>query len=170
MNTVPQWRVAGDWFYFCSCNIPCPCEFAQAPTNNACLGMLAWHIREGHFGDLRLGGLSVVGLGAFEGNIWEGAKAKMGLFIDERANERQRQALQAIFAGEAGGWPAGFAANIAEFRGVEFVPISFEVADDLAYWQGGGPGRVRGGAGGPDGPATAPGQRGEHVAHTGVGV
>ena len=38
-------------------------------------------------------------------------KARMGLFIDEKADERQRQALQSIFAGEAGGWPAGFAAN-----------------------------------------------------------
>jgi hypothetical protein len=35
----------------------------------------------------------------------------MGLFIDEKVDERQRQALQSIFAGEAGGWPAGFAAN-----------------------------------------------------------
>ena len=43
MSTVPPWRLAGDWFDICSCNIPCPCEFAQAPTNNACTGMLAWH-------------------------------------------------------------------------------------------------------------------------------
>jgi hypothetical protein len=64
-------------------------------------------------------------LAAFEGNLWAGAKARLGLFIDEKADELQRKALQTIFAGEAGGWPAGFAATIGEFRGVEFVPISF---------------------------------------------
>jgi hypothetical protein len=36
MNTVPEWRLVGDWFDICSCNIPCPCEFAQPPTNNKC--------------------------------------------------------------------------------------------------------------------------------------
>jgi hypothetical protein len=54
--TIPSWHVVGDWFDICSCDIPCPCEFAQAPTNNACQGMLAWHIRKGRYGDVRLDG------------------------------------------------------------------------------------------------------------------
>ena len=160
MNTVPDWRLAGDWFDICSCNIPCPCEFAQAPTNNACEGMLAWHVREGRYGDVRLDGLTVLALGAFEGNLWAGeAKARMGMFIDERADEGQRQALQTIFAGEAGGWPAGFAATIGEFRGIEFVPIQFEVAGDLAHWSVAIPGRVAGRAEALTGPTTPPGKR-----------
>ena len=53
MNAVPQWRLAGDWFDICSCDIPCPCEFAQAPTGNHCQGVLAWHVREGQYGDNR---------------------------------------------------------------------------------------------------------------------
>ena len=72
MNTVPEWRLAGDWFDICSCDIPCPCEFAQAPTSNACQGLLAWHVREGHFGDVRLDGFNLLALGAFEGNLWAG--------------------------------------------------------------------------------------------------
>ena len=145
MNTLPDWRLAGDWFDICSCNIPCPCEFAQAPTNNVCRGMLAWHVREGYFGDLRLDGFNLLALGTFEGNIWAGeAKISMGLFIDERADERQREALQAVFGGQAGGWPETFAANIGEVLGVEFVPIAFEVAGDLAFWRAEIPGRVVG--------------------------
>src|SRR5215216_3395425 len=97
--------------------------------------MLAWHVREGHYGDVRLDGLSLIGMGGFEGNIWAGAKAIFGFFIDERADERQREALQIIFGGQAGGWPADFAETIAETRGIEFVPIEFEVADDSAYWR-----------------------------------
>jgi hypothetical protein len=144
MSTIPDWHLVGDWFDICSCNIPCPCEFAQAPTNNACQGMLAWHIREGRYGTLQLDGLNLLALGAFEGNLWldEGVKARMGFFIDERADAQQREALQIIFTGQAGGWPAGFARKIGETRGVEFVPITFEVADDLAFWRAEIPNRV----------------------------
>jgi hypothetical protein len=137
---VPQWHVQGDWFDVCRCDIPCPCEFAQAPTDNWCQGVLAWHIREGHFGNIRLDGLNLIGVGEFEGNLWAGAKAIFGLFIDERADESQREALQMIFGGQAGGWPADFAETIGELRGIEFVPIEFEVADDLRYWRARMPG------------------------------
>jgi hypothetical protein len=160
MSTVPEWRLVGDWFDICSCDIPCPCEFAQAPTNNACEGMLAWHVREGHYGDVHLDGLNLLALTAFEGNVWAGeAKVRMGLFIDERADGRQREALQTIFAGQGGGWPASFAALVGEFRGVEFVPIAFEVSDDLAFWQAEIPGRAIGRAEALTGPTTPPGQR-----------
>jgi hypothetical protein len=39
---VPQWRAEGDWFDVYRCDLPCPCEFAQAPTDNWCQGVLAW--------------------------------------------------------------------------------------------------------------------------------
>jgi hypothetical protein len=160
MNAVPRWRLAGDWFDICSCDIPCPCEFAQAPTGNHCQGVLAWHVREGQFGDVRADGLNLVALAEFEGNLWAGeARATMGLYIDERADERQREALQTIFGGQAGGWPAGFAAYIGEMRGIEFVPIGFEVAGDLAHWRVEIPGRVIARAEALSGPTTPPGKR-----------
>ena len=87
-------------------------------------------------------GLNVVALGAFEGNIWGGeTKVTMGIYIDERADEGQREALQIIFSGQAGGWPGEFADVIGEVRGIEFVPITFEIADDLAYWAAEVPGQ-----------------------------
>ena len=56
----------------------------------------------------------------------------LGLFFDERANERQREALQTVFTGQAGGFMANLAKMVGEVRGIEYVPISFAVADDLA--------------------------------------
>lgn len=160
MDMIPRWRLAGDWFDVCSCDIPCPCEFAQAPTNNACQGILAWHINEGYFGDVRLDGLNLVAVGAFEGNVWAGeAKVTLGLFIDERADDPRRQALQAIFGGQAGGWPGQFAALVGEMRGVEFVPIEFEIAGDLAFWRAEIPGKVMARAEALSGPTTPPGER-----------
>src|SRR3954454_3620850 len=120
MHSIPDWHLVGDWFDICSCSIPCQCEVAQAPTNSACQGILAWHVRQGHYGDIRLDALNVLALGAFEGNLWAGeAKVRMGLYIDEKADAQQREALQAVFGGQAGGWPAAFAANIGEVRGIE---------------------------------------------------
>ena len=157
---VPQWRTEGDWFDVCRCDIPCPCEFAQAPTDNWCQGVLAWHIREGYYGDVQLDGLSLIAVGEFEGNMWDGeTKAVMGMFMDERADESQREALQMIFGGQAGGFPAQFAELIGEMRGIEFVPIEFEVADDLAYWRAEIPGKVLASAEALTGPTTPEGER-----------
>ena len=161
MNTVPQWRLAGDWFDICSCDIPCPCEFAQAPTDNHCQGVLAWHVREGQFGDVRLDGFNLVALGEFEGNLWAGeAKATDG-HVHRREGERaaaRGPSDRSSAARPAAGQPA-FAANIGEMRGIEFVPIAFEVAGDLAHWRVEIPGRVVGRAEALSGPTTPPGKR-----------
>jgi hypothetical protein len=160
MTESPSWHASGDWFDVCSCDIPCPCEFAQAPTGNHCHGVLAWHVREGRYGEVPLDGLNVVAIGDFEGNIWGGeTRTDMGLFFDERADERQREALQMIFGGRAGGWPAGFAKLVGEIRGIEFAPIVFELADDLAHWRVEVPGRVLAEADALSGPTTPPGAR-----------
>lgn len=136
MTEIPNWWMKGDWFDACSCNVPCPCTFAQAPTGNHCEGIMAYHIREGAFGSVRLDDLKVLAVVMFDGNVWarEG-KLSLGLFIDERANDAQREALHKVFTGQAGGFMGMFAEILGEVRGLEFVPIDFEVADDLAYWR-----------------------------------
>ena len=157
---IPEWRLQGDWFDVCKCTIPCPCTFAQAPSEGDCEGILAWHIRKGTFGEVPLDDLNVVALGRFEGNIWEGkTKATMAIYIDERADESQRQALQTIFGGQAGGWLGEFASMIGEVRGMEYAPITFEIADDLAYWAAEVPGKAWARAEALAGPTTLPGQR-----------
>jgi hypothetical protein len=160
MADIPDWHVKGDWFDTCKCNIPCPCTFAQPPTTGDCEGILAWHIRNGHYGDVQLDGLSVMALGSFPGNIWEGkTKASMAIFIDERADERQREALQLIFGGRVGGWPGTFANFIGEVRGLEFARINFHVDDDLASWRAEIPGKCTSSAEALGGPTTPPGKR-----------
>jgi hypothetical protein len=159
MAEIQHWTLKGDWFDVCKCSVPCPCTFAQPPTTGDCEGVLAWHIRKGNYGDVPLDGLNLIGVSAFEGNVWDGAKAIMGLFMDERADDRQRQALETIFGGKAGGWPAFFAQVIGEFRGIEYAPIEFDVADDLAHWSAAVPGRVSARGEALSGPTTPPGKR-----------
>ncbi|MBI4446114.1 MAG: DUF1326 domain-containing protein [Acidobacteria bacterium] len=160
MAEVPKWELKGDWFDTCKCAIPCPCYFAQPPTYGDCEGILAWHIRQGKYGNVSLDGLNVVAVGAFQGNIWAGeTKAAMGMFLDERADERQREALQMIFGGRAGGWPGVFANFIGEVRGIEYARIDFEVADDLAHWRAEIPGKLLAAGEALMGPTTLAGQR-----------
>ncbi|MFE2168077.1 DUF1326 domain-containing protein [Streptomyces sp. NPDC059447] len=159
--TVPRWHVAGDWFDTCRCNIPCPCNFAQPPTFDACDGVLAWHVNEGSYGDVPLDGLNVLLLGSFEGNLWgEHSDAYAAVFFDERADDAQRTALQMIFGGQAGGWPAQLVGTLGpEMRGMDFAPIEIEVDADLGSWRAAIPGRVEARAEALTGPTTPEGAR-----------
>ena len=155
-----QWRVVGDFLDFCRCSVPCPCTFAQAPTDGECDGIIAWHVREGRYGDVQLDGLNVVGVAHFVGNIWDPeTKAKGGFIIDEKADDGQRQALGAVFGGQAGGWPQLFGDNFDELLGMEFAPIELEMDDDLGSWRLNVPGRAEGSAQLLSGPTSTPGER-----------
>jgi hypothetical protein len=159
-NNIPEWKVSGDWFDVCKCNIPCPCEFAQAPTYGDCDAVLAYHIKNGYYGQTSLDGLNVLALSYFKGNIWAGnTKATLGFFLDERANQQQREALQMIFSGKAGGFMAEFSKLIGDVRGLVFASIKFKVADDLSYWNAEIPGKVLAKAEALTGPMTPSGKR-----------
>jgi hypothetical protein len=159
-NTIPDWKVSGDWFDVCKCNIPCPCEFAQTPTYGDCDGVLAYHIKNGIYGQTTLDGLNIIALGYFKGNIWAGeTKFDCAFFFDERADEKQRKALKMIFSGKAGGFMAEFAKLLGEVKGMDYAPIRFEIADDLSYWSAEIPGKVLAKAEALTGPTTSSGKR-----------
>lgn len=104
----------------------------------------------------------MLAVSSFKGNIWAGdgtTKVDLALFFDERANEQQREALNMIFSGKAGGFMAEFAKLIGEVRGIEYAPIKFELADDLSYWSAEIPGKVLAKAEALTGPTTPPGKR-----------
>jgi hypothetical protein len=157
-----DWHLRGEWFDVCSCKLPCPCTFAQEPTHGDCLFTLAWQVHEGHYEDVRLDGLGVVALGEFEGNMWIGdpdATMKLMFYIDAKGDERQREALEQIFTGKAGGWPGEFGSLIGELRGIEYAPIHFEAHPELEHWKVEIPGRVDAGATALTGPTADPSRR-----------
>lgn len=158
----PPWRLKGDWFDVCNCLIPCPCTFAQEPTTGDCEGVLAWHIREGHYGDVRLDGLNLIMVASFSGNVWTDSHRdpKGALFLDERADDQQRAALGTIFGGQAGGWPQQFAEMFhGEMQGMDVAPITVEVDEGLGGWRAEVPGKVTAVAEALTGPTTAEGAR-----------
>lgn len=147
MVDVPNWHAKGRWFDVCRCNVPCPCSWAEPPDDDHCEGILVWHIDEGRYGDVPLDDLNVIGLGSFDGNVWvKPSNSKFGMLLDDRADDSQRMALQMVFSGQAGGWPADFNALMGpdnQMMGLEFVPMSVEIADDLSSWSAEISGRVK---------------------------
>jgi hypothetical protein len=119
------WSLAGSYFEACNCEVACPCVFLSAPSSGDCTVLLAWHIEKGKSGGTTLDGLNAALAVHAPGPMTEG-NWKVALYVDERANESQRQALTQIFGGQAGGEPAALAPLISKVLGVRAVRIEFE--------------------------------------------
>ncbi|MDE0718187.1 MAG: DUF1326 domain-containing protein, partial [Rhodospirillaceae bacterium] len=138
MADTPNWHIVGDWFDNCSCAVACPCTFAQPPDNGYCDGVLFWHVKHGHYGDTVLDDLAFVRVGRWEGDLWAGkVSGKAGVFVDDRADDAQAEALTAIIGGRAGGFMGKVNALFTGGRkviGVERAKISFEITPNQSRW------------------------------------
>lgn len=105
VTTSPTWQMRGEYVENCNCDVICPCAVSQLrarPTQGHCDVVFAFTVQEGNFGDTPLGGLSFVIALYTPGPMGEG-NGKLALCLDERANQSQREALEAIARGRAGG-------------------------------------------------------------------
>jgi hypothetical protein len=71
-------------------------------TYGECLGALSWRIEKGHADGLDLAGLGVV-LATRYSDDEEGSPWSFVLYVDERGDDAQREALEAIFTGRLPG-------------------------------------------------------------------
>ncbi|HEX8995241.1 MAG TPA: DUF1326 domain-containing protein [Ktedonobacterales bacterium] len=124
------WRFSGDYFENCNCSLVCPCEVSPnpqltaQPTQGACEAAVGFHVDHGNFGDVSLDGLNVALFVRTPGPMADG-NWSVAAYIDERANDHQREALQTIFTGAAGGPLAGLAPLISKVLGITTAPITF---------------------------------------------
>jgi hypothetical protein len=122
------WKLAGEYFENCSCDILCPCitSSLQGPADyERCQVPLVCKISEGAFEDVSLDGLAFI-MVVDSPQVMADGGWRMALYLDERADERQQQALQAILSGEHGGPPEMLAPLIGEMLGLKLVPIHYE--------------------------------------------
>ena len=128
-----EWRIRGREFANCNCSYGCPCQFNARPTHGDCRAAVGYQIDEGHFGDVRLDGLRAAGIYSWPGAVHEG-NGTMQLIIDERADDRQRDALLKIMTGQETAEMATmwwiFAAMCPTKLEPLFKPIDFEVDVD----------------------------------------
>lgn len=128
-GSTPKWKLEGEYFESCNCEVLCPCLLTNAqavPTDTHCDAIVAFEIASGTFGATDISGLrAVIAL------TTPGAMAKGGwtvaLYVDDRANPGQRAALEAIFSGAAGGPLAALQPLVAKRLAPKPAPIAFEV-------------------------------------------
>src|ERR1043165_26779 len=80
-----SWKITGALTEACTCSVPCSCNFGEGPSPHSyCYPFYSFDIRKGNYGDVSLDGLR-----------FGSADLKSGrhIFIDERADARQREAL-----------------------------------------------------------------------------
>ena len=121
----PQWQISGEYFEACSCDSVCPCPtsgLAARPTKGSCDAGLVFNVQRGTYGPTRLDGLSFAVLLHTPGAMIQG-NWTVGLVVDERATQEQRDALTTIASGQAGGPMAALAPLIGRFGGVESKPF-----------------------------------------------
>ena len=128
--TDVKWTLKGREFAHCNCSYGCPCQFNALPTHGNCRAVVGIEIAEGHHGDTRLDGLKVAGIFAWPGPIHEG-HGEAVVVVDERATERQREALLRILSGEDTEPGATvfnvFASTLDKLNDPLFARIDFEV-------------------------------------------
>ena len=125
-SDIAPWKVTGELEEACSCRPACPCWFKSLPSRMTCDGAQVIFITRGHYGKVPLEGLAVAQFvqspehkSMFEsfGN-WNFDY----VYIDESANEDQREALK-----ELANHFFPLAAKKREYR---YVPIKREIKGD----------------------------------------
>ena len=134
-NTTAKasWKLEGDYFEGCNCDIVCPCIFLGDPDEGDCHVTCAWHIQKGNYENITLDNLSAVAMFDTPGNMVTGPKWKAALYIDDNASSEQADALTKIYSGQAGGFFAAAVNFIGEMLGVKSVPIEFGI-DGKRRW------------------------------------
>jgi hypothetical protein len=125
MSEQTKWNFEADFLQACNCDYGCPCEFSAPPTRGNCEGMVAWRIDHGNYGNVKLDGLGLGFAVSWPKAIHEG-NGTAAVFVDEKANAAQRDALLQIASGKAGGLP--FEIIVTTFSKIlepQFVPFQF---------------------------------------------
>ena len=131
---MAEWKLSGRYFETCNCDYLCPCpesHLRARPTRGECIAAMAFEIENGHFDEVSLDGLAFIVVLRTPGPMHEGGWT-LGVVIDEKADDSQREALGTIASGKAGGAPERYDLATEEFQRFEYLPIKFK-ANGMDY-------------------------------------
>jgi hypothetical protein len=120
------WRLDGNYFESCSCEVPCPCtaSLSLGADYDRCKVVLVFNVRDGEVDGTDVSGLTVAAV-ADTPKVMTDGNWRLGVYIDENASDEQAQALGGVFSGQMGGPMEALGPLIGEQLGVERVPIEF---------------------------------------------
>jgi hypothetical protein len=102
-----SWRIRGSYFESCNCDAICPCRRIDGvpggrSTHGVCMGVLSWLVEDGVADGVDVSGLPVA-IALQYSDDEPGSPWTWVLYLDSRAAEEQRAALESIFTGRLGG-------------------------------------------------------------------
>lgn len=149
MRYLP-WQISGSYLEACNCEAICPCRTIGGrkggrSTEGICLGALSWQIEEGTAGETDLAGLRTVLASRYQddepGSPWD-----FLLYVDERADDQQYEALEGIFLGRLGGTPEvqfPWVWKASRLLGVRRASIEIDHTPGRGWFRAGGQVAVR---------------------------
>ena len=121
-----DWELKGTVIVACNCDYGCPCNFNALPTKGKCEGTWTWHVERGTFGETSLDDLNFTVCVNWPGAIHEGNGEAL-ILVDERADEAQRNAIETLIGGDAGGPWGVLAWTWPTIHGPKSVPYDVHV-------------------------------------------
>ena len=102
-----SWHIRGTYFESCNCDAICPCRRIDGvpggrSTHGVCLGVLSWLIEDGAADGIDLSGLPVA-MAVKYSDDEPGSPWTWVLYVEARATDEQRDALERIYTGQSGG-------------------------------------------------------------------
>lgn len=90
---LAAWHLKGEGLVCCPCTAPCPCRSNAPPTHGHCENTGAYRIREGHYGNIRMDGVTFA---AVQGSMGL-ETSPLFLYADRLVTDEQLIALERIF-------------------------------------------------------------------------
>lgn len=125
-ETATRYALEGRLLEVCDCNVLCPCWVGGDADNGTCDAIVGWHVDRGVSQGVDVSDLTLALAVHIPGNILQGNWQVM-VYVDDRANPAQQEALLNAFTGKLGGPLADLAQLIGEVVGLERIPIDFRV-------------------------------------------
>jgi hypothetical protein len=118
------WKLQGQYFENCSCDVPCPCTVSLdlGADRDRCHFFLVFEVEAGDIEGVDVSGLTVAAVGDTP-KVMSDGDWRLGVLIDERASDEQAGKLTAVFAGQLGGPMEAVAPLVGELLGAERVAL-----------------------------------------------
>jgi len=130
---MTPWELKGRELVNCTCEYGCNCQFNALPDKGHCHAVAGIAIDEGHYGDVRLDGLNIAAIFKWPEAIHLGNGEAIA-FVDERADDAQRDALLKIMTGQDTApfatMFAVYASTVTTMHPPVFTSIAFDVDVD----------------------------------------
>ena len=125
-----SWKIEGQYFENCSCDVPCPCTVSLdlGADRDRCNAFLVFDVESGEVEGVDVSGVTVAALLDTPKVMSEG-NWRMGVLIDESASDEQAEKLGAVFGGQIGGPMEALGPLVGEQLGLERVPMEVSHAN-----------------------------------------